>query len=245
MPDETPQEQEVQPQENKVEKRINQLYGEKKEAQELAETLRSENTELRSQFLGLQEKVAGLEAAQPAPQQTQEPQAGTQISLSGGDVGNIRDIVQEAVGQALTQRDAQAQNVNQLKQSHVNSWAKAIKEMPALKDQNTDIYKAANEIFLRDTELQKSYEGPFKAALMAKGIVGGDGATAEQLNAATQGSATQSIGSINAGKDLETAKAEFDEAKTELSNGAPYQIWYPRYTKARVKYNTLLKEKGK
>lgn len=242
MPDEvTPQEQEVQ-QENKVEKRINQLYGEKKEAQELAETLRNENTELRSQFLGLQEKVAGLEAVSPASQQTQEPQAGKEFSPSGNDVGNIRDIVQEAVGQALTQRDTQAQNVNKLRQAHVNSWGKALEEMPALKDKNTDIYKAANEIFLRDPEMQRSLEGPFKAALMAKGIVGGDGASTEQLNAATQqGSTSQVMGTISKEKQLAEAKAEFDLAKDKLASGAPHQIWYRKYSDARVKYNQLIK----
>jgi len=168
---------------NKIEQRINRLYGEKKEAEELATNLQAKNEELRAQMLDLQEQVKEIKST---PAQPQEPPAGETLNAGVFDEAKIEKIVEQSVGKVLSTNQAIVQENERLRQAQVSSWNDAKKDVPGLSDENSDIYKTAQNIWENDPEFKKSPNGPYKAAMMAQGIIAGDGRPNTSVNAATQ-----------------------------------------------------------
>jgi len=232
------------PEPNKIQQRINQLYGQKKEAEEASALLQAENNALRSQNLDLQEQInTGLGGQLPLPPKVDQVPAPKEPGIPAVD---IQKIVQDAVGNALGARDQAQNNALALKQQHVTSWGKAIGSIPELKDTNTDLYKTAQNIWDRDQNLRSDPEGPFKAAIMARGIIGTDAVSQGALNAAQQAGGV-SAGNLNVQGPkaaLEDAQKRLDEARGELSAGGLTAKWYPKYQQARMDIANLTKPKN-
>jgi len=246
----TPNENEQQQQQqesgkNKIEERINQLYGQKKEAEEYSATLQTENQNLRTQMLELQETVNNLKEKVGDVQAP--PTGNTRQEKTDGNAGNldadgIRKVVEETVGNVLSQRDQNVQKADQLRQSHVKSWQQAVNEMPGLKDQNSDLYKTAQRIWERDAELQRSGAGPYKAAVMARGFIGSDNVSQEQLNSATQQNTaiSNNLTQGNNKKQLEAVDKEIEDIKVQMASGKPITQTWPKYQALKQQRAELL-----
>jgi len=242
MSESTPNEQTAP---NKIETRINKLYGEKMAAQESANSFKVENDELRTQMLDLQEQVKGLQITEPDA--TPKPTVGEHVA-EGFDVAKLQGMIETSVGNVLSKGKEQAQKQEELRQAHVNSWGSATEEMAELKDKQSDLYKTAQNIWERDPELKQSRNGPYKAAMMARGIVGGTSKSGSEINAAQQ----QQTINTNIGVDnIDAAIVELDKEielhKEQLSRptgGNVGSVWM-KYKDLQAKKGELIrKQKG-
>ena len=226
---------------NKIEERINKLYGQKKEAEEYSANLESENQTLRTQMLELQETVNNLKERKDDGQTTQAGQSSSNGNAGNLDAEGIRKVVEETVGSVLSTREQNSQKAAQLRNAQVQSWQKAVHEIPGLKDQNSDIYQAAQRIWERDTELKQSPSGPFKAAILARGFLGNDGVSTEQLNSVTQQSTiSNNLSDGNTKGQLKAIEEEIAEVKVEMASGKPITRTWPRYQALKQKRAELL-----
>lgn len=240
------QDQDQNQNKNKIEERINTLYGQKKEAEESAANLEAENQNLRTQMLELQETVNNLKESVNTSQT--DPAGKITPDNTDGNAGNldadgIRKVVEETVGNVLNQRDSNVKKVEQLKQAHVNSWQQAVNQMPELKDQNSDLYQAAQRIWEKDAELKKSETGPFKAAVMARGFIGSnDTPPPDQLNSATQQhtSVSNNLSDGSKKKQLEAIESEIKTLKQDMATGKPITRTWPRFQELKMKRAELL-----
>lgn len=248
----TPQpEQEQSKGENKFQARINKLYGQKKEAEEYSANLEAENQNLRSQMSELQEKVSALEGRSNVEDDRAGLDSTAQRTPADGNAGNlnaelVKNIVQDTVGSILSQRDQQVQKQQQIMQAHQKSWRSAVEEMPALADKNSELYQAAQQIWEKDAELRGSPAGPYKAAVMARGFLGPDGASQEKLNSVSmQNTIDQNLDSGNVNKAIQEIDTELAEISQKMANGEPIQRVWPRYKELKAKKGELLKKQQK
>jgi len=255
--DQTPQDNQQQQQqddgnksENKFQSRINKLYGQKKEAEEFSANLEAENKELRSQMADLQEQMTAL-AGRNDPK---EPQAGLDTTIprdqNDGSAGNlnaelVKNIVQDTVGNILSQRDEQVKQRQQIQAAHQKAWRSAVEEMPALADKNSELYQAAQAVWDKDQELRNSPAGPYKAAVMARGFLGSDNVPKEKLQSATMQSAVnQRLDSGSSAKEIEEIDTELADLKNRMASGEMIQRVWPRYRELRAKKAELLQNKN-
>jgi len=228
---------------NKIEARINKLYGEKMEAVENAQAFKVENDELRTQMTQLQEQVAELQT----PAVTPTPQAGNDGNAGALDEAKLHAIIEESVGKVLSNNQATAKKQQALRQAQETSWGSAVAEMGVLKDQQSDLYRTAQNIWARDPELKASPNGPYKAAVMARGIVGFDASpdvngvnAAQQQQTINQNFNTGSVDSAIAKLDQEIKVAK--EALATPSAGAIGGLW-GKYKDLQAKKGELLRQK--
>lgn len=217
---------------NKVEERINQLYGQKKAAEEYSAELQNENEKLRSQMLDLQSQMNELKEGN---NQTPNTTAGDNLPNDGNagnlDADGIRKVVEDTVGNVLTKREQQVQQAQQLRQALTQSWQKAVSTYPVLSDENSEMYKAAQQIWENDSKLKEDPNGPFKAAVMARGFIGPDSEpNQQQLNAATQSqhTANENISASDAKSELDQINKELEEVQKQMLNGDNIRKTWPR-----------------
>lgn len=161
--------------ESPAQKRINELYGKYKQAQEQTAAFETQNAELRSQLAGLQEKVTTLEAQRqtsPVGDPFAQPavQTGTP-SASGFDVEKVANLAAERAVGALRKEFKQRDQVSQLQQAQRNSFVKASEQFPEIGDPQSELNRTAAEILNLDKYLQAHPDGPFLAAAAAKGFM--------------------------------------------------------------------------
>jgi hypothetical protein len=245
-PQETPKTEEiVDPgqQKNKIQVRIDQLYGQKKEAEEVSASLKTENEGLRTQITELNERVGVLETpATPAP----NPVIPTgQQEVVGIDEAKIAEIVSNTVGKMMTERDNKVQTQQHLRQQHTQSWGAAVRQMPSLKDVKSELYQTAQALFERDPELQRSPNGPMKAAIMARGIVGNDNVDPNLLNAAAQGGGgANNLSGSTADAKLADVDKRLAAAKDALNTGVGVSNAWGIYKDLQAERAALIKQKG-
>jgi chromosome segregation ATPase len=245
MPDEpTPttqnQDQNVEPKPNKVEARINQLYGEKREAEELVTALQEENGVLRSQIDELSNSVESLKATAPKLE-TGTPEGETSAGLTPED--KIMVAVQKAVGMVFQQREDANRRAADLKQKHKQSFATAMKQFPDLQNQESELYKTANSLWSRDAELRNSPSGPLKAVIMARGCLDAP-VSPSPAGVAGVGGNVGSATSTNVSGDLAKVEAQIEEVKTKLNAGSYTASAWVQYQNLKEKRAALLKQKG-
>jgi len=150
--------------------RLDALYAEKKAAEERLLASEAQNDELREQLLRLQEELAALRASQ----QSSPPKAGfdqgTQSAADDLDT-RIQRAVQSAL-QPIFEQVEQGQRLVELRTKQAQAWQRAQQEFPELKSPDSQFYQAAQEIWMKDQFLQQDPQGPYKAALMARALVG-------------------------------------------------------------------------
>ena len=233
-PQQTPQ---PEPKPNKAQERINQLFGQKKEAEERVGTLEAQNEQLRAQLLGLQEQVALLREQPPAPPADPYSHTAVPKSSSGQDLtGQIKAAVQEVVGPIFTQQKEQ-QEAQRLFQQQTQSWQTAAADAPELNDQSSPLYQAAQQIWEGDPSLRSNPNGPYLAAMVAKGMLGSAPVPSQAQKAAA---ATPGIGgnaSVQAGDDeLTKLESEYAAKMEELRAGGDSQRLWPE---ARILQNKI------
>lgn len=156
----------VQPTDSeRVQSRINRLYGQMKTAQEQSDLLVEQNRQLRDELLRLRNAPQpGPTAQQPtytfenfgAPQQPPAPDAGY---LSRAEAQRLVAETMQAFQQQLNFNNAQ-----------IASRAEAEREF-ATDFQRPGFREAYDTVLARDAALQRDPNGAFKAALLARGML--------------------------------------------------------------------------
>lgn len=164
----TPQET---PKQSPAEKRINELYGKYKQAQEQTAQYEAQNAELRTQLAALTEEVTSLKTARPLSP-IQDPFAAPAVPQSSGALTkeDLDRAVQQAVGPFIAERKHEAQ-LAQLQTAQRNSYFAATREFPELADPNSELARTAGTILKLDTQLQLHPDGPYLATLAARGAM--------------------------------------------------------------------------
>jgi len=154
----------------RVQKRINRLFGQRMAAEE-------RNGEYERQISELQTQVAGLQRpATTAPAQNYTPQY--QAAEPYGPVGQAEpasagDLISRSEVQNLFSQQTQALSAAfQTQQAQIASRASAELEFPDVYG-NPTLRQAAEQILESDPHLRADPRGPMKAALMARGLTDG------------------------------------------------------------------------
>lgn len=242
------QQQQQQPQEdnkNKIQKRMNQLYGQKKEAEEMADTLKQENEQLRSQMQDFQEQLKLLKEQKPAAPDVGTP--GNQ-NFGGVDPEQIQGMIRQTVGEAVSEQLKTQQQQQALGQAQRLSWNAAVKEFgEGFKDTNSELYQTAQNIWASDPILKQDPKGPYKAAVMARGLLGDIQNTPGQGMVPAQQSINQNISKSDAEAELQEIDKELDALNPRLmkpTGGSIGSDWM-RHKALQVKKGELLKKLGK
>jgi hypothetical protein len=198
-------------QDSPAERRINQLYGQAQEAQKQAAQFEAANTELRTQLAALQEKMTLIESRSPvAPVDPFSPQPASQ-NASGLDTKKlINEAVQQAVGPFIAQQQQQHE-LAQLQTAQNQSLAQAALEFPELNDRQSALHQNALSILKNDEHLRLHPNGPYLAAMAARGaMVPGVPADPQQKLAAAQPAAGGVPVPGDGGRTFATVEAEYD-----------------------------------
>ena len=157
-----------------VQRRINQLYAQKKSAEEEVTELRNELNHMKTERLAApqtpqaqpQEQnlggyYGGYDNQQLAPANGQEAPGGQYVSR--GELRQFAGKIAEEVTRAVSQQST-------LNQAHTVSRSEAEREFPEVFG-NPDNREIANTIWQNEPALHKDPNGPQKAAAMALGFI--------------------------------------------------------------------------
>lgn len=176
-----PKKEDVKPQRSQaVERRFSRLTRRLKEGAEESAVLHQQNEVLRQRIELLEAQArSGLHTSAGAGRPAGgDFLAGLEEQNGGqGDEAKIAAAVQRALQPVLTKlesyekREADTAKTQQLRQEQQSSYRVAVEEFPELAKTDTQISQAANRLYLEDPGLQADPNGPYKAALMARGIL--------------------------------------------------------------------------
>ncbi len=215
-----------QPKTSPAEKRINQLYGRAKAAEERVDTLvqRLENLELQNQELRqevlLNQKTDSV--VPPAPAGVTDPTTSDASDLRGMVRGEIKDVLQEFRNEAKAERFQ-----DNLLRSHEQSLRQAAAEEPALLDQNSEVWRQVDHVFRNDRGLQTDPHGPLKALYLVRGM----GLASKQAADSRKAAATVPTGAgdvADGGKqrEIEEVRKQYEETvqRQRRGQGDPMQL---------------------
>ena len=248
----TPAEPQADDQQNPAERRINQLFARAKTAEERVQSLESSQQEFQAKLLELQQEntmLRGGAQGQPAPDQLSSAGPAMDPNLAGATpfsgstdvVATLRKEIRDAIGTVRDELKVE-KAVTQLKEGQRKSLGIAQREFPELQDPNSKLYQLTDQILTSDRELQLHAHGPYKAALMARGILGDNSPdVTEQQRAAA--SVPHSTGAVSpGGKQAEVAELE-EKLKTltadmRASKGDPAALWR-EFHQAKIRLGQL------
>jgi len=229
-----PQDQGAQPQSQQkdklddkksaIQKRIAQLYGEKKQAEEEALLYKQQLQELQAQLQATQEELAQLRLNSGVNPAVNSPLSG----IGAGPVSDpdsvkklVSEAVKEVVGPIVEEFNKNKQ-FQQLRLQQREAFNRAAMEFPELADPTSDLFQATDEVLRRDPKLQVDPDGPFKAALIAQGILAraqaqdGPQATPEQKKAAAAGPPGAGVPQSGSRKQLAELEQQYDQLMERL-----------------------------
>jgi len=141
-----------QPDRSAIQRRIDKLYAQKKAAEEAAEAERQKVRELEAKLAELQAPRSTSFWQAPAPQE------------------DLKKALQEVLAPVVERLDRHERTLT-LAAQHEQSWAAAESEFPEITQPNSELRALAEDIISRDPELQASTNGPYKAVLLARGLL--------------------------------------------------------------------------
>jgi hypothetical protein len=216
-----------QPKTSPAEKRINQLYGRAKAAEERVDTLvqrlddlETQNQELRQEVL-LTRKTET--AVPPAPTGVTDPSLSDASDIRGVVRGEIKDVLQEFQNQSKAERYQEA-----LVRSHEQSLRQAAAEEPALLDANSEVWKQVDHVFSNDRGLQADPHGPLKALYLVRGmgLAQSQGVDIDRKAAASVPTGAGDIADGGKQREIDEVKAEYEAMvqKQRRGQGDPMQL---------------------
>lgn len=113
---------------------------------------------------GYADEVSKLQA-EAARVAMDDPMKAMELMGQASDL-RAKATVNDALENLMQQQTAQAQQA-QLQQAAEASWGQALKDYPELADQNSDLYKSANEIWQSDPYRNQDPNSMYKAVAMA------------------------------------------------------------------------------
>lgn len=230
MPDDpAPTQEPQQPEPSRAEKRIAQLYGQKKEAEEKAALLETQTEELRTQLVNVQEQLKSLSERQQTPQL--DVFGNHKVEHKSGDdlKALVAAAVKETVGPAIQELE-RAHLTQQLHAAQNQSFQQAALEFPDLGDAESDLFRTAQKIVKADPSLVRDPQGPYKAALFAAGVLASSGGPGQDRKAAAAAPAGGvPTGPANEPSELTKLEKELDEVNAQMSKSTdPVQAWRRR-----------------
>jgi hypothetical protein len=229
----------VQPQDDRgggiaaMEKRINRLYGQWKTAEE-------GKSAMEERYAALEQKYEALEAR--FSQAARPPVAGTpalppqsQVGYPGfqgyGQPPNAAPVppaappagpnneVMSAI-QALNERLDRRDQMEALGAQQEQAYAAAVAEFPELKDQNSALAHAARQVFQRDPNFRLDPQGPYRAVIMARGLMADRVANEAGLETARRAAATPQATAVGTeGTTLAQIKSKYDAVLERMQRG--------------------------
>lgn len=222
-----------------IQARIDELFGQKKQAEDSLGAVSRENAELRAKLIAAEERLALSNkrqegSAQPGSGPTfTPPQPPAQPS---DDISVIKDQLAKLHQELAHQR---------LEEQQIASLNKARQMIPGLAAGDPELIKATKEIFSRDEVLRRHPQGPMLAAAMAQQLRGSQAPTPSPEKLAGLSTPTPApltaIEKGAAGKQLETLNKEREEvmAKMRLPGGSDH---WSRYQQLRSQISELEKQ---
>jgi hypothetical protein len=171
-----------------VQRRFSKVTKQRDSAREQRDSLQAERDLYKQQYEMLRSQVY----TPPQQSQTQYTQPGTGQDFLGSDLAAVEghsppgkapqaDIIRDTIKAELQpvfdfmsnqkQLQEQQQRVQQVQVEQQQSLASAIEEFPELSDPNTDLYRVTDELLRQKPSLRNSPDGPYEAAMMARGIL--------------------------------------------------------------------------
>jgi len=215
---------------DKIQRRISQLWGEKKQAQEEAALYKQQFQELQAQLQATQEELALLKSN--AGSGLAVPNVSGFGSSPAADPSQVKQLVTEAVKETvgpLLDEFQKTKQVQELRVKQREAYMKAVTEFPELADPSSDLFQATDEVLKRNPKLANDPEGPLTAALIAQGILARAGselsggpiqqATPQQKAAASVPPPSAGV-NLPAGpkQQLQQLEQQYEELMTKLRN---------------------------
>lgn len=232
-----------QQQQNPAERRINQLFARAKTAEERVQALEVQQQELQTKLLEATQENAVLKTGASTGEYGNGSGLAVMNSQSSGNelLTTIRSEIKDALGEVRKELQEERM-LNQLKTSQRAAFSMAMREFPELQDPNSQLFKFTDQILTNDPDLRTNPQGPYKAALMARGVLGGGmpGATNQQKAAATvpDGAGTIAQGSKQEQiQKLETLITDLQQ-KLQTGQGQPDKLWQA-YRNAKIAHGIL------
>lgn len=152
----------------RVNDRINKLWGQKQEAQEYAARLEAQNAELARRLSALETREAGR------PYTNQNPYESSGLVPSQSSPPPAGDFISRAEMQAmLAQQGRGIAEFLALQTQHTAARNEAEREFPDV-FQRPEARAAYDQIWTSDPYLQRDPNGPVKAAALVRGFLGAD-----------------------------------------------------------------------
>lgn len=199
-------------------RRVDKLFAQKKAAEEGSAAERARADALEARLRELESQLATPRQAptygwpQPAPAPVTDggfnpygappPPPPTAPAF---DPRLIAGIVNQAVT-PLVQRVQMWEDREAIANQHEQSWEEAAGEFPEIEQPNSELRRLAEQLLRRDPEMARSANGPFRATLMARGLLADrqpDRAQAKRMVG------TASAAGPGDGKTLDMLKTEY------------------------------------
>lgn len=160
-----------------MQRRIKRLFAQKRAAEEEITAERQRREQLEARLRELESRIAYQPPppAYPAPDPygfaapAARADAERPAANPGPDFGVLQAAIQRAV-QPLVERLNQREQLDALAFAHEQSWEAAEEEFPEVA-QNGALRKTAQRILSQDAELARSPNGPYRAVLIARGLL--------------------------------------------------------------------------
>ena len=160
---------------SKVQQRIDSLIKKSSEADARATSLQAENTQLLDQISRLSHQLEEMKVTPPEPA---APKANSSLTGSGApavpDTSRLDELVQSAVSKALEPILEEGRQRNESRQFATQqqlSFEKAAKDMPGLRNAESQEFQLFEQLFNNRKEFLESSDGPQLAAEVVRGIL--------------------------------------------------------------------------
>ena len=192
-----------------------------------------------------QEQLQMLKEQKPAA-----PEVGTPGPTNSGGVDpeQIQGLIKQTVGDAVSEQLKAQQQQIALDQAQRYSWNAAVQEFgEGFKDQNSELYKTAQNIWENDSTLKRDPRGPYKAAVMARGLLGDSQNTPGQGMVPAQQSINKNLSQSDAEAELKDIEEKLNSSNSKLyrpTGGSIGRDWM-EYKALQVRKGELLDQLGK
>jgi hypothetical protein len=209
-----------------AEKRINQLYGRAKAAEENVSQLQARLEHIEQDNQDLRRQVLMGQTQKPTEETPALP--GTEIPLTGAS--DIKGVVRGEIKEALQEFQNQSK-AERYQDAMMASWKESLRQAaslePSLQDPNSAMYQHVDHVLKTDQGLQADPNGPLKALYIVRGA-----GSFQEVDPAKKAAATvpTGAGAISTSGN----QAEIEELTTKLANvvdrqkrsdGDPMQLW--------------------
>lgn len=241
-----------------IQRRLERLTATKNELSRELEAIRAERDLFREQAELLRARQSPGARFEAAPARTQNPTGGdiwgepdgSAVEQTRGprnqdvadlltrELAPVRDFIQQE-----HKRRTDEQQRAEIYSAQQQSYEAAVSEFPELSQRGSALYRYTDEILKRDPELQRHRDGPYRAALMARGLLAEEAQTDRRQQDVQRAAATinhdSGVGSAENTLDRDF-QTEYAKALKQLRSDTGRDVWL----RARNAQQALLGNQG-